>query len=109
VTKNLGEYGRSLAESRRTSQREDFTTIFVTAEVDGDQLTSEEIASFFFPCLSSQASETTSYALCHGLVGLIRFPDQQQLWWDDIDGLRQTAVQEILAPIASDIGRPRPP
>ena len=95
ATTSLGEYGQSLAESRRESGSDDLTTSLVNAEVDGERLTSEEIASFFI-LLVLAGSETTRNALSLGLVALTRFPDQRQLWWDDIHGLRQTAVEEIL-------------
>lgn len=63
--------------------------------VAGARLTSLEIASFCIP-LGFADTETTRNALSHGVVALIRFPDQRQLWWDEITGLERTAVDEIL-------------
>jgi methyl-branched lipid omega-hydroxylase len=95
AAKSLGEYGQALAESRRASSCEDLTTSLVNTEVGGERLTSAEIASFFI-LLVVAGTETTRNAISHGLHALTRFPDQRQLWWSDMAGLRQTAVEEIL-------------
>ena len=43
----MGAYATALAESRRAEPRDDLTTALVAAEVDGERLSSAEIASFF--------------------------------------------------------------
>ena len=54
----IAEYGITLADERRARPRDDLTTNLVQAEVDGERLTSAEIASFFI-LLSAAGNETT--------------------------------------------------
>lgn len=92
---DLGQYGVHLAEERRARPTDDLTTNLVQAEVDGERLTSDEIASFFI-LLSAAGNETTRNAISHGLVALTRYPEQRARWWADFDGLAATAVEEIV-------------
>jgi cytochrome P450 len=92
---DVGAYGQALAEDRRINPRDDLTTSLVQAEVDGEQLTSGEIASVFF-LLVFAGNETTRNAISHGVLALSRYPLQRQLWWNDFDGLSRTAVEEIV-------------
>jgi cytochrome P450 len=95
VTTNLANYGITLAENRRSHPADDLTTSLVHAEVDGERLTSQEIASFFI-LLSAAGNETTRNAISHGMVALSRYPEQRQIWWDDFDRVATTAVEEIV-------------
>jgi cytochrome P450 len=95
ATHGIGDYGIALAEDRRISPRDDLTTSLVQAEVDGEQLTSAEIASVFF-LLVFAGNETTRNAISHGVLALSRYPLQRQLWWNDFDGVSRTAVEEIV-------------
>ncbi len=61
VATELAEYGVALAEQRRARPGDDLTTNLVQAEVDGDRLTSSEIASFFI-LLTAAGNETTRNA-----------------------------------------------
>jgi methyl-branched lipid omega-hydroxylase len=92
---DLAAYGMQLAESRRAHPAHDLTTNLVQAEVDGQRLTSEEIASFFI-LLSGAGNETTRNAMSHGMVALSRYPDARATWWNDFDGVAATAVEEIV-------------
>ncbi len=65
VSTNLANYGMNLAEQRRAKPAEDLTTNLVQAEVDGERLSSAEIASFFI-LLSAAGNETTRNAISHG-------------------------------------------
>ena len=47
VSMDIGAYATALAEDRRVNHHDDLTTSLVEAEVDGERLTSQEIASFF--------------------------------------------------------------
>ncbi len=91
----MGEYAESLAEQRRSSPGDDLTTSLVQADVDGERLTSAEIASFFI-LLATAGNETTRNAASHGLLALTHYPEQRQLWWSDFDAYRATAVEEIV-------------
>ena len=95
VALDIGAYATALAESRRSQPREDLTTALVAAEVDGESLSSAEIASFFI-LLAVAGNETTRNAISHGVLALTRYPDQRQIWWDDFADTTQTAVEEIV-------------
>jgi methyl-branched lipid omega-hydroxylase len=88
-------YACALAEDRRSAHRDDLTTALVEAEVDGNRLTSQEIAAFFI-LLVAAGNETTRHAISHGLLALSRHPEQRDKWWANFDGLAPTAVEEIL-------------
>ncbi len=95
VSTNLANYGMDLAEQRRAKPAEDLTTNLVQAEVDGERLSSAEIASFFI-LLSAAGNETTRNAISHGMVALTRYPEQRDIWWNDFDAVAPTAVEEIV-------------
>src|SRR6202158_2146218 len=95
VAAEIGGYGVALAEDRRAHPRDDLTTNLVQAEVDGERLTSSEIASFFI-LLTAAGNETTRNAISHGMVALTRYPEQRDKWWSDFDGVAATAVEEIV-------------
>jgi methyl-branched lipid omega-hydroxylase len=95
VVAELAEYAMRLAEERRANPADDLTTSLVQAEVDGERLTSVEIASFFI-LLSAAGNETTRNAISHGMVALTRYPEEREKWWSDFDGLAGTAVEEIV-------------
>jgi cytochrome P450 len=92
---DMGTYAHTLAEERRRNPRNDLTSSLVAAEVDGEQLTSAEIASFFI-LLAIAGNETTRHAITRGVLALTHYPDQRQRWWSDFDGLSRTAVEEIV-------------
>lgn len=92
---DIAAYGMELAESRRAEPADDLTTNLVQAEVDGERLSSAEIASFFM-LLSAAGNETTRNAISHGMVALSRYPEAREIWWADFDGVATTAVEEIV-------------
>jgi cytochrome P450 len=92
---DIGAYASALAEDRRVNHHDDLTTSLVEAEVDGDRLTSQEIASFFI-LLVVAGNETTRNAISHGVLALSRYPEQRDKWWSDFDALAPTAVEEIV-------------
>ncbi len=95
VAMEIGAYATELAEDRRARPGEDLTTALVAADVDGEQLTSAEVASFFI-LLVVAGNETTRNAISHGVAALSRFPEQRDIWWADYDALAPTAVEEII-------------
>jgi cytochrome P450 len=95
VAMDIGAYATALAEQRRSSPADDLTTSLVQAEVDGERLTSAEVASFFI-LLVVAGNETTRNAISHGVLALTRFPEQRRLWWSRYDDLAPTAVEEIV-------------
>ena len=62
VSMDIGAYASALAEDRRSNHHDDLTTSLVEAEVDGERLTSTEIASFFI-LLVVAGNETTRNAI----------------------------------------------
>ena len=95
VAIDIGAYGTALAEDRRAVPRDDLTTALVAAEVDGERLSSSEIASFFI-LLAAAGNETTRNAISHGVLALTRYPEQREIWWNDFGAHTQTAVEEIV-------------
>ena len=73
VSMDIGAYATALAEDRRVNHHDDLTTSLVEAEVDGERLTSPEIASFFI-LLVVAGNETTRNAISHGVLALSRYP-----------------------------------
>ena len=95
VAIDIGAYATTMAEDRRATPRDDLTTALVAAEVDGERLTSSEIASFFI-LLAIAGNETTRNAISHGVLALTRYPEQREIWWNDFTGHSQSAVEEIV-------------
>ena len=91
----LAEVMNQTAEARRGGDGEDLTTTLVNAEVDGERLSPEELASFFV-LLCVAGNETTRNAITWGLDFLTHNPDQRDRWLADIDGVTPTAVDEIV-------------
>ena len=95
VSMEFGAYASALADDRRTSPCDDLTRSLVEAEVDGEKLSSSEIASFFM-LLAIAGNETTRNAISHGVLALTRYPDEREKWWSDFDGLTHSAVEEVV-------------
>jgi len=95
VSMEIGAYASALAEERRSNPTDDLTTSLVQADVDGQRLTSAEVASFFI-LLVVAGNETTRNAISHGLLALTRYPEQRQTWWQDFDAISHSAVEEVV-------------
>lgn len=95
VAMDIGAYAAALADDRRADPGEDLTTSLVQAELDGERLTSAEVASFFI-LLVVAGNETTRNAISHGVLALSRHPEQREVWWSDYDAVAPTAVEEIV-------------
>jgi methyl-branched lipid omega-hydroxylase len=91
----LAELVTSLAAARTQAPAEDLVSALVTANIDGEQLTSAELASFFI-LLVVAGNETTRNALSHALMLLTEFPDQRALLLADLEGRLEAAVEEIV-------------
>lgn len=84
-----------VGQRRRVEPTDDLLSALVNTEVDGEQLTGDELASFFI-LLAVAGHETTRTALSHGIVHLSRNPEQRRAMTDDLDGVIPTAVEEIV-------------
>jgi cytochrome P450 len=90
-----------LARHRAERPSDDVTSALVTANVDGEQLTHQELASFFI-LLVVAGNETTRNAISHGMRLLTDHPDQRAAWAANFEALAPTAVEEIVR-IASPV------
>ncbi len=88
-------YAQALGDDRRTSPRDDLTSIMMQAEVDGERLSAQEFGSFFI-LLAVAGNETTRNAIAHGMKLLTDHPDQRQVWFDDYEATARAAVDEIV-------------
>ena len=84
-----------LAAFRAAEPTDDITSALVHAEIDGERLTHQELASFFV-LLCVAGNETTRNAISHALVALTEHPEQRQWWLSDLEGNTGTAVEEIV-------------
>ena len=90
-----------LAAFRTGEPADDITSALVHAEIDGERLTHQELASFFV-LLCAAGNETTRNAISHGFGGVDRTAGAAPSGWlSDLEGNTPTAVEEIGA------GRPR--
>ncbi len=84
-----------LGAQRREHPADDLTSALVHADVDGDALSHQELASFFVLLLTA-GNETTRTAISHALWALTQFPEQRARWQADPDGVAATAVDEVV-------------
>jgi methyl-branched lipid omega-hydroxylase len=91
----LAELVTSLAAERVQAPADDLVSALVTANIDGEQLTSAELASFFI-LLVVAGNETTRTALSHALMLFTEYPDQRALLLGDMDGLIDSTVEEVV-------------
>jgi cholest-4-en-3-one 26-monooxygenase len=72
-------YFMEMAEERKAAPRDDIVTKLVNAEIDGEELTSDEFG-FFTILLSVAGNETTRNAISHGMLAFFDNPDQWELY-----------------------------
>lgn len=72
-------YAVGLANERAECPRDDIVTKLVTADIDGNELTSDEFG-FFTLVLAVAGNETTRNAITHGIMAFAAHPDQWELY-----------------------------
>src|SRR5262245_35022728 len=88
-------YARAVIADRKQRPRDDLISILVTAELDGDRLTEEEILQESLLILIG-GDETTRHVMTSGLLALIQNPDQKRKLVRDPKRHVATAVEEML-------------
>lgn len=84
-----------LIDARRSKPENDLMTALVQAEVDGERLTDDEIASIF-ALLIIAGNDTTRQSTSHGMKALTDFPEQRAWLMEDLDGRLPLAIEEII-------------
>ncbi len=89
----FGYFAQQL-QDRKEHRKDDLISLLVDAEVDGQQLTDEDILWFCF-LLILAGNETTRNAISGGLHTLCEHPEQRKQLQDDMS-LLPVAIEEIL-------------
>ncbi len=91
----LADLMNEVAEAKRGGDGTDLTSVLMNAELEDDQLSPGDLASFFI-LLVVAGNETTRNAISWGLTFLTDNPDQRLLWQRDFEHLAPQAVEEIV-------------
>jgi cytochrome P450 len=91
----LADLVTEIAARRQRDPGDDLTSALATANIDGEQLTPAELASFFI-LLVVAGNETIRTAISHALTLLTDYPDQRALLLADFDGRIGGALEEIV-------------
>ena len=91
----ITQMATELAEARRADPHDDLMTALVEAEIDGERLTTAEIAAFF-NLLAVAGNDTTRHTTSHAAKALDEHPDQRAYLLEDIDGRLPTGVEEFV-------------
>lgn len=91
LTQLMGE----LADQRRKDPQDDLTSALVHNELGEDMLAPDEVAPFFI-LLAVAGNDTTRTATSIGMHLLGQHPEQRRILQDDLDGVMQTAVEEVV-------------
>ena len=90
----LAQLMNEIAAERRRNPTEDLTSQLLNAQIDGEALTDQELASFFV-LLVAAGNETTRNAISHGMKALSDHPAERRKWVADFEGVAPRAVEEI--------------
>jgi cholest-4-en-3-one 26-monooxygenase len=85
-------YFMDMAEDRKACPADDIVTKLVSAEIDGEELTTDEFG-FFTMMLSVAGNETTRNATTHGMIAFMEHPEQWELFKRERP---ETAADEIV-------------
>lgn len=88
------DYFRGLTEARRAEPRNDIVSILVAARINGEPLSWEDLAAYYF-VLVGAGNETTRNLLTGAVLAFAEFPDQWERLRADPELVRP-AVEELL-------------
>lgn len=91
----MAQLAQAVGEDRLANPQDDLVSAMMHAEVDGERLSTGEMASFFI-LLAAAGNETTRNAISHGAWLLQNHPDQREDWKADPETVSPTAVEEIV-------------
>lgn len=86
---------QDVIDARREKPENDLISALVAAEVDGQQLTDDEIRSFFV-LLCVAGNDTTKQTTTHTLRALTEHPEQRDWLLEDFDNRIGGAVEEFI-------------
>lgn len=90
----MSDYFRAAIKEQRTNPRDGLIHAYLTAEVDGDRFTEDEVvANTIVTMVGGQ--ETTTNLIGNGMLSLLRYPDQLERLKGDMS-LIPSAVEELL-------------
>lgn len=95
ATLEMLSYAAGVVAQKRETPGDDIASALVQAEVDGERLTDGEL-QWFFLLLVNAGGDTTRNLLASGIQLLFDHPDQRARLQADLDGLLDTAVDEML-------------
>jgi cytochrome P450 len=90
----MDAYWRGLVVERRKEPTNDLVSMILHAQVEGEELTNEEISGFC-GLLHDASQNTTINMICNAIISLGRYPDQQQKLRENPE-LWSTALEELL-------------
>jgi cytochrome P450 len=91
----LAELMRELGSYRINHPGDDVISALLNARIDGERLTTQELASFFI-LLVIAGNETTRNAISWGIQALSEYPGQRAAWLAEPETISHTAVEEII-------------
>jgi cytochrome P450 len=94
AVQELIAYGKSAIAERLESPADDLISA-LAVEVRQGRL-AENDAGTYFMVMVTAGIETTGAAIAHGLLALDERPNERRRWQNDVDGLMQSAIEEIL-------------
>ncbi|MEV0298699.1 cytochrome P450 [Nocardia sp. NPDC050710] len=92
ATAEVMGYAWNMAEDRRKCPADDIVTQLINADINGEQLGSDEFA-FFVILLSVAGNETTRNSITHGMKAFVDNPEQWELYKEQRP---RTAPDEIV-------------
>jgi len=90
----LDRFVRQLIADKRETPGEDILSGLISAEVDGDRLSEDELVSMVF-LLTLAGYETTVYLICNAVLMLLLHPEQREIALSGREAL-EGAIEETL-------------